>query len=121
MWRTVAFRIEWQNVFVSVVQRFLRGVGFDLAIGGSVNQICLELLQDTLTPDEDEMAEGNNADPPFLVIHLGPTEIQKITPVLQSAATSFVAGLSQPGRIGAVTGRLIESPIFRGKIRESTR
>ena len=52
----------------------IAGRSYQLALGASVNAICRTLVSDDLTDSEQEWQKVHKCTPPYLVIHLGPTE-----------------------------------------------
>jgi|GEM_PF-1030247 len=55
-------------------QQLIRGVTFSFGLGNSINELCRRLVDDDYTPDETAWLKEKKLAPPFLVVHLGPTE-----------------------------------------------
>jgi hypothetical protein len=77
--RVEAFRAQGFTVDdeVLIVRRSgrLRGVRFNIALSNSLNRICRELVDDDFSPDEPKWLKENQASPPFVVVHQGPTDV----------------------------------------------
>lgn len=52
----------------------LRGVNFTLMLGNSVNELSQDLSKGNFVKEEDEWAEERGAAPPYVMVHIGPTE-----------------------------------------------
>lgn len=52
----------------------ISGRPYQLAVGGSVNAVCRTLIDDDLADSEEEWQKEHKCTPPYLVVHLGPTE-----------------------------------------------
>lgn len=52
------------------------GRPYQLAVGASVNAVCRTLVSDDLADSEEEWQKEHKCRPPYLVIHLGPTDEQ---------------------------------------------
>ncbi|MFN0045476.1 MAG: hypothetical protein ACKVOS_03305 [Sphingorhabdus sp.] len=58
-----------------IVQTYqLDGNAIQVGVGNSVNGICRKMLSDSYADNEDEWQKEKNCKPPYVVIHLGPTE-----------------------------------------------
>src|SRR5687767_3979968 len=55
------------------------GLGYTIGCGASVNAVCQVLLGQRFTEDEADWAQARPANPPYLVVHLGPTAIHTAT------------------------------------------
>jgi hypothetical protein len=52
----------------------IAGRPYQLAVGASVNAVCRTLVDDDLADSEQEWQKQHKCTPPYLVVHLGPTE-----------------------------------------------
>ena len=52
----------------------IAGRAYQLAVGASVNAVCRTLVNDDLADSEQEWQKEHKCTPPYLVVHLGPTE-----------------------------------------------
>jgi hypothetical protein len=50
------------------------GRPYHLAIGSSVNAVCRTLVSDDLADSEPEWQKEHKCTPPYLIVHLGPTD-----------------------------------------------
>jgi hypothetical protein len=59
--------------------RVYTGPDWDLAIGNSINQLSKALLGDNYVDDEAEWQKRVGLSPPFLLLHVGPTDLMRAT------------------------------------------
>lgn len=52
----------------------IAGRSYQLAVGSSINAVCRTLVSDDLTDSEPEWQKEHKCSPPYLIVHLGPTE-----------------------------------------------
>lgn len=58
----------------------VRGVRYTMAVANSVNAACRALVDDDwVDGSEDEWQQKNRSSPPYLVVHVGPTRMHRMT------------------------------------------
>jgi hypothetical protein len=56
-----------------VYSGIIAGLHYDLALGASVNAVCRALVADDFSDDEHKWREERKCQPPYMVVHIGPT------------------------------------------------
>lgn len=72
VFHTNGIRVDEKTLIVQTYQ--LDGDSIQIAVGNSVNGICRKMLSDSYVDNEDEWQKEKKCRPPYVVVHLGPTD-----------------------------------------------